>query len=207
MTPLYVFAGVGVAGAALYYGMRDLVAAPAAATLDATPLDVAPEPSGPLPEAIDTVPPIDYSVGMNTVPESKPLPAWGTKYDALIRQSADANGLDPDVLYRLLFEESRFRPDIISGATVSPVGAIGIAQFMPATAREELGSIAAARDPKQAIPGAAKYLAKLIRAAGSVDAGVASYNWGIGNVTRKGLAAAPQETIAYVKNITGNSIA
>jgi len=131
---------------------------------------------------------------------------FGTKYDALIVESADRFGIDPDVLYRLLYEESRFRDDIITGKVRSSTGALGIAQFMPDTAREELGSVEAALVPYTAIPGAARYLAKLIASTGSVTAGVAAYNWGIGNVKRKGLAKAPPETVNYVKAITGDSI-
>jgi soluble lytic murein transglycosylase-like protein len=135
------------------------------------------------------------------------LTAFGTKYDALIKSSAEANGLDPAVLYRLLYQESRFRDDIITGKVRSRVGALGIAQFMPATAVQELGSVEAALDPAKAIPGAARYLAKQIRATGSLVGGVAAYNWGIGNVQRKGLANAPKETREYVAAILpGQSI-
>ncbi len=132
--------------------------------------------------------------------------AFGTKYDALIDSSAATYGIDPGVLYKLLYTESHFRDDIITGRTKSAVGALGIAQFMPATAREELGTVEAALNPDVAIPGAARYLAKLIRAAGSVSGGVAAYNWGIGNVLHKGLSKAPPETVAYVAGITGDTI-
>lgn len=131
---------------------------------------------------------------------------FGTPYDALIVESANSYGVSPDTLYKLLYQESRFREDIITGKTKSPVGALGIAQFMPATAIQELGSINAALDPKRAIPGAARYLAKLIKATGSVSAGVAAYNWGIGNVQRQGLARAPRETVNYVSAIVGVNI-
>jgi soluble lytic murein transglycosylase-like protein len=134
--------------------------------------------------------------------------SFGTPYDTLIVSSSNAAGIPPDLLYRLLNQESRFRPDIISGATRSRVGALGIAQFMPDTAREWLGSEAAALDPNKAIPGAAKYLAWLIRQfSGNVKAAVAAYNWGIGNVKKKGLDNAPLETRNYVAAILpGQSI-
>ena len=127
-----------------------------------------------------------------------------TKYDDQIRAAAAANGIPFDVLWRLLYQESRFREDIISGRVTSPVGALGIAQFMPATAAEWRVN---ALDPASAIPGAARYLRWLIdQFGGDVDKGVAAYNWGIGNVRRKGLAAAPQETVKYVAAITGSDI-
>jgi soluble lytic murein transglycosylase-like protein len=133
---------------------------------------------------------------------------FGTKYDSLIHTSAVENGLPPETLYKLLYEESHFRDDIITGKKRSSTGAMGIAQFMPATAREWLGSEAAALDPRQAIPGAARYLAWLRRQfGGDLIAAVAAYNWGIGNVKKKGLARAPAETQNYVSAITGASIA
>lgn len=132
--------------------------------------------------------------------------AFGTEYDSTITGAALANGIDPQVLYKLLYNESHFRADIISGKVKSRTGALGIAQFMPATAAEELGSVDAALNPYLAIPGAARYLAKLIRATGSVPGGVAAYNWGIGNVLSKGLKRAPSETVAYVNDILGVNI-
>ena len=78
---------------------------------------------------------------------------------------------------------------------------MGIAQFMPATAREWLGSEAAALDPNAAIPGAARYLAWLYNRTGGWAEALAAYNWGIGNVQRKGLARAPAETRDYFSTI------
>jgi soluble lytic murein transglycosylase-like protein len=133
---------------------------------------------------------------------------FGTKYDSLIHAAAAQAGIDPQLLYKLLYQESHFREDIIRGEKRSKVGALGIAQFMPPTAREWLGSEAAALDPNQAIPGAARYLAYLIRYfGGDVKKAVAAYNWGMGNVANKGLANAPAETRQYVLNITGEGIA
>lgn len=131
---------------------------------------------------------------------------FGTPYDDLIYASAMTAGIKPDTLYKLLYAESHFRPDIISGKVRSGTGALGIAQFMPATAIQELGSVNAALDPARAIPGAARYLAKLIRITGSEKAGIAAYNWGVGNVQRKGLSKAPAETVNYVYNIIGVDI-
>lgn len=133
---------------------------------------------------------------------------FGTKYDALINASAAEYGMDPAILFRLLNQESHFRQDIIDGTTRSHTGALGIAQFMPATAQQELGSVGAALDPNQAIPGAARYLAKLAKQlGGDWTKAVAAYNWGIGNVQKRGLSAAPAETVAYVQSILGVNIA
>jgi soluble lytic murein transglycosylase-like protein len=102
------------------------------------------------------------------------------------------------MLERLLYQESRYREDIITGITKSPAGAIGIAQFMPATAAE-LG--VDPLDVEQAINFAGKYLSKLFNIFGNWDKALAAYNWGMGNVQRKGLANAPEETKKYYTEI------
>lgn len=126
--------------------------------------------------------------------ESK-IPA---QYLSTIRQSEAAQGMPHNLLARLLWQESRYREDIISGATRSPAGALGIAQFMPATA-EEMGINPL--DPYQAIPAAGRYLRRLYDRFGAWDMALAAYNWGQGNVARKGMDAAPTETRNYFSQI------
>lgn len=131
------------------------------------------------------------------------MPTWSNtripeKYRSAVIAAEVNHGLPDGMLGRLLYQESRYRDDIITGQTKSPAGAVGIAQFMPATARE-MGINPL--DPYQAIDAAARYLAKLYRATGSWDKALASYNWGIGNVTRKGLDRAPTETRNYFTQI------
>ncbi|WP_373987005.1 transglycosylase SLT domain-containing protein [Duganella sp. BuS-21] len=130
--------------------------------------------------------------------------AWPTgsaPYQELIAGASIQFGPPAEILAWLFWKESRYNPDIISGAKRSRVGAMGIAQFMPATAREELGSAEAALDPEIAIPGAARYLAKLYQKTGDWAGALAAYNWGIGNVLRKGLELAPAETTDYYTTI------
>lgn len=132
---------------------------------------------------------------------------FGTPYDDLIYSSADSVGIPPQILYKLLYHESRFRPDIIEGRTRSRTGALGIAQFMPATAVQWCGSVEGALNPSIAIPAAARYLAWLRdQFGGDIVKAVSAYNWGIGNVKRKGLGAAPAETVNYALAITGVNI-
>lgn len=128
-------------------------------------------------------------------------PTGSAPYAELITSSALANNVPPAILAWLLWKESRYSLAIINGTRRSSVGAMGIAQFMPATARQWLGSEAAALDPQKAIPGAARYLAKLYSMTGSWTEALAAYNWGIGNVQRKGIDAAPAETRDYYTSI------
>jgi soluble lytic murein transglycosylase-like protein len=132
-------------------------------------------------------------------------PKGSEPYQDQIQAAAALNGVPVEILAWLLWKESRYNPRIIDGSIRSRVGALGIAQFMPATAAQELGSVTNALNPTVAIPGAARYLARLYRSTGSWTAALAAYNWGIGNVTRKGLDAAPAETRDYYSVILAKS--
>lgn len=128
-------------------------------------------------------------------------PATATAYLPAIAQAEADHGLPAGLLARQLYQESRFRPEIIDGSVASPAGALGIAQFMPATA-QDLG--VDPLDPKSAINGAAAYMRRLFDSLGSWPEALAAYNWGIGNVKKKGLDAAPAETRNYVQQITAD---
>lgn len=116
------------------------------------------------------------------------------RYAATVARAEREQGIPQFMLERLLYQESRYRQDIIDGTVKSRVGAAGIAQFMPATAAD-LGIDPL--DPDQAIPGAARYLRRLYNRFGNWTEALAAYNWGQGNVARRGLAAAPRETRTY----------
>ena len=75
-------------------------------------------------------------------------------YRALARQYAQQFGVDPDVFEKQINQESGFRPDVVSHA-----GAIGIAQFMPETAKA-VG--VDPYNPDQALYGAAKHMRQLL---------------------------------------------
>ncbi len=123
-----------------------------------------------------------------------------------IEQAERDHGLPTGLLARLLYQESRYRTDIITGATRSRAGAVGIAQFMPATAAE-LGIDPL--DPRQAIPAAARYLRRLYDRFGDWKMALAAYNWGQGNQNRDledGIVGDdwPVETRKYVAEISAD---
>jgi Transglycosylase SLT domain/SPOR domain len=118
----------------------------------------------------------------------------------LIAREADAKGLPKDYFARLIWKESRF-----DHQAVSPVGAQGIAQFMPGTAK--IVGLADPFDIEQAIPASAAYLAKLQRGFGNWGLAAAAYNGGetrVGNWLANG-GFLPLETEDYVLDITGQS--
>ena len=112
-------------------------------------------------------------------------------YRAEIGAAAQANGLSPDFLDAVAHSESGFNPRI-----VSPAGAIGVMQLMPATARQ-LG--VDPWDPAQNIMGGARYLrAQLDRFDGSIDLALAAYNAGSGRVIQYRGVPPFRETQTYV---------
>lgn len=107
------------------------------------------------------------------------------------------------LLARVAYQESRFREDIISGATKSPAGAIGIMQLMPQYWPNAGQNVASDIDD------AGRFLANLYARFNDWQVALAAYNWGPGNTHKclgdgGGLAAMPQETQNYVTQITGD---
>lgn len=88
-------------------------------------------------------------------------------------------------------------------AMLSPKGAQGHFQFMPATAQQY--GLQDPSDLTQSATAAARMLSDLMKqTGGDVNKALAGYNWGIGNVQRKGIEAAPAETRNYIAKVTGN---
>lgn len=120
-----------------------------------------------------------------------------------LAQAAERNDVPAPFFIRLLFQESRFRPEVVSSA-----GAQGIAQFMPGTA-DDMG-VDNPYDPLQAIPASARMLGNLIRQFGNLGLAAAAYNAGPKRVAdwlaAKGKTKLPDETQGYVKTITGNPV-
>lgn len=88
---------------------------------------------------------------------------------------------------------------------VSGVGAKGLFQFMDGTARDMGLRGNDVFDPEKAAQAAAKYLSQLLQAnGGDLSKALASYNWGIGNVQKHGMALMPQETRNYIPKVLSN---
>lgn len=116
-------------------------------------------------------------------------------YRQAARDAARKYGIDPEMFLRLIQQESSFRPDV-----VSPKGAIGLGQLMPATAKE-LG--VDPTDPMQNLEGAAKYLSQQLKRFGDPSLALAAYNAGPTRVAKLGRVPNIAETQNYVKTILG----
>ncbi|HHK5722990.1 TPA: transglycosylase SLT domain-containing protein [Serratia marcescens] len=88
---------------------------------------------------------------------------------------------------------------------VSKAGAKGPFQFMPGTAKD-FGLVGDdVFDPEKSAHAAARYMSQLLKMFdGDLGKALAAYNWGQGNVERKGLGAAPQQTREYVPKVLSN---
>lgn len=137
----------------------------------------------------DTAQAVEKAMGWTT-------PAKGQIYESVFQAATSMYGLPEGLLSRVAYQESRYNKD-----AVSPVGAIGLMQFMPATAA---GMGFDPKDPVASIWGAAKYLKQLYTQFGDWQKALAAYNWGPGNVSRKGLDKAPTETRNYFSEILGD---
>lgn len=118
---------------------------------------------------------------------------------SVIADNADAVKMDRDFFARLIWKESRF--DV---GAVSPVGAQGIAQFMPYTAEER--GLADPYNYEAAIRHSAHYLRDLKNELGNWGLAAAAYNGGINRMKRwiagGAQGALPYETVDYVNAIT-----
>ncbi len=117
-------------------------------------------------------------------------------YQAKVAELSARFDLSPSLIEALVWQESRWRAD-----ARSPVGARGLAQLMPGTARD-LG--VNPDDPFANLEGGARYLREqLDRFDGDLEKALAAYNAGPGRVIRANGVPRIRETQAYVAAIMG----
>lgn len=111
----------------------------------------------------------------------------------LFRAAGAKYGVPAQLLAAVARAESNFRTD-----ARSPAGALGLMQFMPATAA---GMGVNPMDPASAIDGAARYLQANYNRFGSWDLALAAYNAGPGAVSKYGGIPPFTETQGYVRRV------
>ncbi|MEE4119979.1 MAG: lytic transglycosylase domain-containing protein [Paracoccaceae bacterium] len=121
--------------------------------------------------------------------------AYRGAYLPRARAAARRHGIPEDLFLRLVQQESGWNPSAISSK-----GAVGLAQLMPATARQLRVD---PRDPDQNLDGGARYLRMMYDRFGSWRLALAAYNAGPGAVERHGGIPPFRETRGYVRAILG----
>jgi soluble lytic murein transglycosylase-like protein len=122
--------------------------------------------------------------------------AGASVYEALVLEHASKQSLRPELVFAVIQVESGFNP-----RALSPKGAMGLMQLMPATARD-LG-VRNPYDPDDNIRGGTMYLRQLLdKYSGNEELALAAYNAGPAAVDRYGRQVPPyRETRNYVKQV------
>lgn len=185
MRPLPVFLGVGVGLAVLLVARRAAAAPASEGRQPESSLDF-------FPDVLAVIEGELYAL----TPESQ---ANERQYLPAITAAERRYGLPPGLLHRQLYQESRFRTDIITGELVSSAGAVGIAQIVPRYHPD-----VDPRDPIASIDYAARFMRRLYNEFGSWALALAAYNAGPGNVRKYGGVPPFDETRQYVAEITAD---
>jgi len=138
-------------------------------------------------EADDYVPPAEPSA-----------PAALSSLNTLVREASARHRLDPALVHSVIAAESAYNP-----GAISPKGAQGLMQLMPATARELL--VSNAMDPAQNVNAGAAYLRRMLdRYAGfknQVQRALAAYNAGPAKVDLYNGLPPYRETVNFVSRV------
>jgi soluble lytic murein transglycosylase-like protein len=128
----------------------------------------------------------------------------GPTWVPVLNSAEQQFGIPPDLLARMAYQESHFRPEIIDGTKASPAGALGLMQLMPQyfnTVRVAVPFQPA--DTVAQIQQAAQLLVGLMNHFNDWTLAVAAYNDGQGNIDQyvAGTRALPAETSNYVADV------
>ncbi len=143
--------------------------------------------------------PRDAAARAVAVPVGSPMVARvSPQYEPLIRQHATQRGVRPELVRAVIQVESAFNP-----RAVSPKGAMGLMQLMPATAKQF--GVVDPFNPAENIRAGVSYLRQLLdRYDHDEQLALAAYNAGPGAVDKYGSKVPPyKETQNYVSKITG----
>ena len=140
------------------------------------------------------------SVRADTSVATESVPGQGTAavshdLDTLIEQAASRHQIDPDLVRAIIRVESNYDP-----YAVSPKGARGLMQLIPATAQRF--GVSNAFDPRANLDGGIRYLKYLLGMyGGDLQLALAAYNAGENSVARSRGVPAYRETQNYIRKV------
>lgn len=148
-------------------------------------------------EPLPPMPEVEKPVAQTTQAPITPRKAGGTaEQQARLSSLEKQYGLPSGLLDNVWKTESGRGKNMLS-----PAGAEGHFQFMPKTAKEY--GLKNPYDFDESSEAAARMYRDLIKAnKGDVAKAAAAYNWGSGNLAKKGIDRAPAETVDYMRKIT-----
>ena len=131
-----------------------------------------------------------------TIQNSMSSPYSDTKaYEPIIESASQRFTIDPDLIRAVIKAESNF-----NHRAVSPKGALGLMQLMPATAQEM--AVTNPFDPEENIHAGVRYLGELLQLLNrDLPMALAAYNAGPGRVFGRNEIPPIEETRNYVKRV------
>ncbi len=139
------------------------------------------------------------TVSANTILSMRPI-SYSTPYDSMIARVAERHRIDPLLLHAVIKQESQYKLH-----ATSPVGARGLMQLMPGTARMLGIGAASITDAESNVDGGARLLRRLHGRFNQFPLVLAAYNAGEGAVAKYGNRIPPYaETQQYVQKVMAN---
>ncbi len=137
-----------------------------------------------------------YACDLDSTVDWYSTPLHLTSFNGAISRAASRYGVDPALIRAVIHAESAFKPN-----AKSRVGALGLMQLMPDTARDM--GVADPLSPDENIQGGVRYLAWLMqKTGGNITLATAAYNAGPGAVERHRGIPPYEETETYVRRVS-----